>query len=97
MPVLVPTVLPMVATDGWGRLAVYEIFGAASILTLPFTLDTEGGLGRVNFSLIGERHGDSILNASKDTESMTVAGPEWDVDGSIGSSGGLVDCFVIGS
>ena len=51
----------------------------------------EGGLGRADFSLMGERHGGGRLNAGKDTKSVTVAGVECDVDGSTGSSRGLVD------
>ena len=58
-PELVPAMVPMVVTDGWGRLAVYKIVGWASVLTMHFVLDTEGGLDRADFSLMGERHGGS--------------------------------------
>ena len=59
--------------------------------TLPFTSDTEGGLGKVNFSIIGKRYGGGRLNAGEDTKSMMVAEVEWDVDGNTGMSGGFVD------
>ena len=92
---LVPAMVPMVAANGWGRLAVYEIEGGASILTLPFVLGSDGGLDKANFSLMGKRHG-GRLKASEDTESTTIAGVEWDVDGSTTSNEGLVDYFVLG-
>ena len=76
VPELVPVVVPTVATDGWGRSAVYDMVGGASVLTLPFTSDTNGGLGRADFSLIGERHDGGRLNAGKDTESAIGAGAE---------------------
>ena len=65
-PVLVPAVVPIVAADGWGRSAVYNTVGGASILTLPFTLDTDGGLDRADFSLMGDKHGGGRLNAGED-------------------------------
>ena len=74
-PVLVKAVVPMVAANRRGRSAVYEAEGGASILTLPFTWGTKGGLDKANFSLIGERHG-GRLNASEDTEYMMVEGTE---------------------
>ena len=82
-PALVPAVVPMVAADGWGRLVLYERCGGASVPTLPFTSDTGGGLGRADFSLIGERHGGGRSNAGEDTESATVVEAEWDVDGNM--------------
>ena len=88
-PELVPNVVPMVAVDGWGRLAMYETVRGASVLTLPFTSDMEGGLDRANFSLMGERHG-GRLKTGEDIESAMVAGTKWDVDGSTGSSGGPI-------
>ena len=57
---------------------------------MPFTSNTEGGIDRGDFSLIGERHC-GRLNASEDTESVIVGGVECDVNGSIGSHGGPVD------
>ena len=62
----------MLAANEWGRLVEYETIGGASVLTLPFILDTEGGLDRSDFSLIGERHG-GRLNVSEDIESVMVA------------------------
>ena len=56
-PTLVPTVVPIVIVDGWGRLAVYDTIGGASVLTLPFTSDTDGGLDKADFSLMGDKHG----------------------------------------
>ena len=69
---------------------MYKTVGGASVLILPFISDTERGLDRADFSLMRVRHG-VRLNASEDIKSVMVAGVEWDVDGSIGSSGGLVD------
>ena len=76
VPALVPAVVPMVTTDGWGRSAVYDMVEGASVLTLPFTLDMDGGLDRADFSLMGDRHGGGRLNASEDTKSATVARAE---------------------
>ena len=88
---LVPAVVPMVAADGWGRSAVYAVVRGASVLTLPFTSDTDAGLDRADFSLMGDRNGGGRLNGGEDTESTTVAGEEWGVDGSTDPNGGLVD------
>ena len=90
-PALVSAVVPMVAADEWGSSVVYETVGGASVLTLPFILDMDGALGRADFSLRGERHGGGRLNVGEDTESMTVAGAEWDVDGNTGANGRPVD------
>ena len=88
---LVPVVVPMVAADWWGRSAVYNTVGGASILTLPFTSDMDGGLDRADFSLMGDIHGGDRLKAREEIESTTVAGADWDVDGSIGVSRGPID------
>ena len=45
--------VPMVAADGWGKLAVYETVGGASVLILQFSSNTEKGLDKGDFSLIG--------------------------------------------
>ena len=70
---LVLAMVPMVAADGWGRSVVYNIVGGAFVLILPFTSDIEGGLNRVNFSLMGERHG-GRWNVGEDIESAIVVG-----------------------
>ena len=95
-PVLVPAVVPMVATNWWGRSAVYETVGRVSIFTLPFASDIDGGLDRADFSLIGERHG-GRLNASEDTEFARIAEVEEDVDGRTSANEGPINYFVIGS
>ena len=74
-PELVPTVVPMVAVNGWGRSAVYEIVGGASVFILPFSSDTKRGLDKGDFSLMGERCG-GRLNADEDIESVIVGGAE---------------------
>ena len=74
-PELVPIVVPMVAADEWGRSAMYETVGGASVLTLPFSSYTERGLDRGEFSLIGG-WGGGKLNAGEDTKSATVGGAE---------------------
>ena len=68
--------VPMVAGDEWGRSAVYDTVGGASVLTLPFTSDTDGGLNGADFSLMGDRHGGGRLNAGEETKSATVSGAE---------------------
>ena len=49
------------------------------------------GPDRVDFSLIGDKHGGGRSNASEDTESVMVAEAEWDVDGNTSISGESVD------
>ena len=95
-PELVSVVVPMVVADGWGRSAVYETIKGASVLTLPFTSNTEGGLDKADFSIMGERHG-GRLNAGEDNESEMVVGTELDVDGSTDSSGRPIEYLVNGS
>ena len=72
---LVPVVVPMVAVDGWGRLAVQETVKGVSILTLPFISNTKGGLDKADFLLMGERHG-GRLNTGEDTKATMVEGAE---------------------
>ena len=55
---------------------MYDTVGGASVLTLPFTADTDGGLDRADFSLMGDRHGGGRWNAGEDTESVIGAGAE---------------------
>ena len=96
VPTLVPAEAPVVAADWWGRSAVYEMIGGASVLMCPFPSMTVEGLDGTDFSLIGERHG-GRLNAGDDTESATDGCAVWEVDGIAGSSGGPVDCSINGS
>ena len=72
-PTLVLAMVPMVAADGLGRSVVYNTTRGVFVLTLPFTSETEGGLDRANFSLMGERHG-GRLNTGEDTKSAIVVG-----------------------
>ena len=96
VPVLVLAEAPVVAADGWGRLAVYKMIGGASVLMCPFPSTTVGGLDGMYFSLIGERN-DGRLNTGDDTESTTDGCAVWEVDGIAGSSGGPVDYSINGS
>ena len=70
-----PPTVPMAAANGWGRLAVYDTIRGASIYTLPFSSDTERGLDRGEFSLMGGRCG-GRLNTSEDIEFAMVGGGE---------------------
>ena len=74
-PELVVAMVPMVVADGWGKSAVYETVGGASILILQFSSNTERGLDRGDFSLIGGMCG-GRLNTSEDIESTTIGGIE---------------------
>ena len=74
-PELVVAMVPMVAADGWEKSAVYETVGGASVLILQFSSNTERGLDRGDFSLIGGMRG-GRLNTSEDIESTTIGGIE---------------------
>ena len=74
-PELVVAMVPMVAADGWGKLVVYETVGGAFVLILQVSSNTERGLDRGEFSLIGGLCG-GRLNTSEDIESTTIGGIE---------------------
>ena len=74
-PELVVAMVPMVAADGWGKSAVYETVGGASVLILQFSSNIERGLDRGDFSLIRGMYG-GRLNTSEDIESTTIGGIE---------------------